>query len=531
MLTFSPGCMNYYKVTRPENPGKSTMDGYIEKDKIFFLITGEGVFRLKQVLIRQDVMTAFAEPQPDYTYHLTTKPEGANRYRQKTDGSQAKLLKHVLLYVPDFIQGSGDLAHVPLESVEKVELYDEHTGATIASWAVGVGLVVAASALLLPLLAMAIKGSCPFIYTYDGQDFAFTGEVFSGSTLPQLERHDYLKLPLADASADAYRLIIANEVREIQHTNLVELLVLDHPAGVEIHADKKGRIHSLADIQPPVSAVNLAGTDLLAMVSDRDDIAYVGLDPGRPGVLTDGLILEFTDPKEAAEARLVIRAKNSFLLDFHMGRFHDLFGRSYARWHQRQLKTPEAELRQWITDQHIPLSVFVENDGRWEYVDHFNVAGPMAMREDVLSIPLGQVQGKPLRVKLEYGKYFWEVDFVGIDYLPDAPTLSQVVQATSARDHAGADIGGLIAGDDDLYYVQPEIGDEAILNFNLPPQSGEARSLILHSKGHYHILREPAGRPQVRSLKAFRQPGHFNRFTNEFMESGQTSSATALVEE
>jgi hypothetical protein len=518
LMMFSHGC-NYYKITQPKNPGPPTLDNYSDRGKIFFLITGDEVYRLKGFLTRQNMITGFSEPQPYYTYHLTTKPNTANRYNQKKDGKEAQLLKHVLLYVPAYVPDYDGTVQIPFGNIERIELYDEHSGATVASWLLGGLVVVGLSSILMTAVVAAMKGSCPFIYVLDGDQYAFSGEIFSGATLPQLERHDYLKLPLHNKFSDEFRMIITNEVREIQHTNHLELLVCDHPQGVEIHADKYGRVHSLMEIMPPLSAVNFAGEDVLAKVSGRDDLVYVGLDSRGTEELTDGIILEFPNPGMAPEARLVIRAKNSILLDYHMGRFHDLFGRAYTRWYKKQLAAPAHELQQWITDQNIPLSVFMERDGQWEYVDHYNVAGPMAMKEDVLSIPLVGTGDLPLRVKLEYGRYFWEVDFAGIDYQPDAQTVTRYISAESAVDHTGTDISRLVAGDDDLYYIQPEVGDEASLCFPLPPLAGEERSLILHSKGHYHILREPTGRPQVSSLRTFREPGQFNRFTNEFMLS------------
>jgi hypothetical protein len=518
LLMFSPGC-NYYKVSQPKYSNPSTLEAYSERGKIFYLISGEEAFRLKGLLTKEDVITGFVEPQPDYKYHLTTNPRGANRYIQRTDGKEARLLKHVLLYVPDYEPNPDGMVEIPFETIEKIELYDEATGATMASWLLGTAVLVGLTAVIMTAVAVAVKGSCPFIYTFDGEGYAFGGEIFSGSTLPQLERHDYLKLAMPDRERDEFRMIIANEVREIQHTNQLELLVSDHPLGVEIHADKYGRVHALQQIMPPVRAVSFTGEDALSMVAERDDLSYIGMGRGGLDELTDGLILEFPDPGTATEARLVVRAKNSILLDFHMGRFHELFGRAYSRWHNKQLATPARELQQWIRDQNIPLSVFVEKDGQWEYVDYYHVAGPMALKEDVLSIPLDEAGEGPLRVKLESGRFFWEVDFAGIDYLPDAQTLTRYIPASSAIDHTGEDISQLLAGDDGLYYVQPLVGDEAMMNFRLPPLAGEERSLILHSKGHYHILREPAGRPQLSSLRTFREPGRFNRFVNDYMLS------------
>ena len=61
--------------------------------------------------------------------------------------------------------------------------------------------------------------------------------------------------------------------------------------------------------------------------------------------------------------------------------------------------------------------------------------------------------------------------------------------------------------DDELYYVKGQIGDMAELVFAAPPRNNLERSVFLHSKGHYKILRNNPGRPQVRTLKSIRKHG------------------------
>ena len=74
----------------------------------------------------------------------------------------------------------------------------------------------------------------------------------------------------------------------------------------------------------------------------------------------------------------------------------------------------------------------------------------------------------------------------------------------------------LISDDDNQYYVQPEIGDEATLTFDVPPlPQNLRRSVFLHSKGYYEILRNPEGTPDMTLLNSFRKPGRFIEFSKE----------------
>ena len=73
--------------------------------------------------------------------------------------------------------------------------------------------------------------------------------------------------------------------------------------------------------------------------------------------------------------------------------------------------------------------------------------------------------------------------------------------------------------DDDSYYVQPEIGNEAILTFPVPEQLGEERTIYLHSKGYYQILKDSKGIPKVKALREISKEGNFNVYSNELMQA------------
>ncbi|MBW6497141.1 MAG: hypothetical protein K0B09_02005 [Bacteroidales bacterium] len=510
------GCRYYYKVSRPQGAFQDTIETSVSDQKTILLISDGMVYELSQAEISNSEISGIIKPLYGYSRHIETKPDRPNRYIKS---KESHILKEVQIYVPAFVKPADARASIPLDQIEKIEMYDPHVGATVGSWLLGgVGLVAAGFAAFFILL-LIFKESCPFIYVFDGEEYAFVGEIYSGAIQPQLERHDFLHLPLLDKQSDIFQMKISNEIKEIQHTNLLELWVYDHPESVEVLTDKYGVEHTFSNLTPPINAFNLAGNDILSIIKQQDGLAYVGEDPLEQKTITDGIILEFEKPELAENAKLVIRAKNSFLLDYNLNRFQYQFGDAYQSWQASQKNAPAEQLRQWTFDQNIPLSVYIERNGAWEFVDYYNIIGPMALKNDVLSIPVDFTSDGPLRIKLEYGAYFWEVDYAGIDYSENVAVTKHVVPIQSAINQLGGDVTHLLAADDDLYYVQPEIGDEAVVKFVLPAMTDESRSIILHSKGHYQVIREPSGRPDRQYLQSFREPGQFNRFTIEYLQA------------
>jgi hypothetical protein len=399
---------------------------------------------------------------------------------------------------------------IPFTAVEKVEVYEVSTGKTIfynVAWAapIAVGIIL-----------LANKGSCPFIYTFDGAGYEFAGEIYSGATHPPIERHDYLPLPALKDVGGEYKIKLANDVREIQHTNLAELWVIDHPVGAEVLVDKYGVARTLSDLRPPAEATSAGGEDVLGAVAAADGVCYVGPVPEEADADVDGIVMTFERPPGATRAKLVIQAKNSIWLDYVYGEFLDLFGDAYADWFEEQKTASAEELRQWSFDQGIPLAVYVEEDGAWRLVDYYNLAGPMAAKRDVLAFGLPAGSSDEVKVKLEFGPLFWEIDYVALDCSADLPVQVHSVPIADAADESGGDVAALLRADDDLYYVQPEAGEYALVSFAAPePVEGSARSAVLHTKGHYEIIRNPQGKPDLKLLYSFKKPGRFVEFSKE----------------
>ncbi len=410
-----------------------------------------------------------------------------------------------------------------MSDVERLDIYNHSTSHTTTySILFGIALIPAAwiALILLWLLANALSGnSCPFIYTYDGENYVFAGEIYSGAIYPPLERHDYLYLPDLVEENGLYKLKIANQLEEEQHTNLLELLVFDHASDTDILVDKYGNPHAIFNLIRPVSALNLAGDDVLPMVEKEDDLIYIGHDPSRDPPLLDGVILVFEKTKTTDKVELVIEAKNSYWLDFVYQNFREMLGSSYKMWVKKQQDGNPEKMTTWSLSQNIPLSVYLLKDDQWEFQDYFHTVGPMAFKKDILELDLDGVGDGPIHIKLETGSYFWEIGYVGLDQTPGSNISSRSIQLLEASNEKGESVKEELLLNDEHYYIQPEIGNEAMLNFSVPAMSGEERTIILHSKGYYQILQDPKGIARIRDLKEIRKSGNFNSYSNELMQS------------
>ena len=134
-----------------------------------------------------------------------------------------------------------------------------------------------------------LKGSCPWLYTWNGEKMAFQTDLLwrSGlgiringhSTANVLQTHDRVKVDGDQLVAEdgQYRMSVTGELWETHFFDQVALEVVDHPEGTRIFIDERFKIpppdlgvHVTEPLKPLVSAVDQTGRVVTDIVADRD---------------------------------------------------------------------------------------------------------------------------------------------------------------------------------------------------------------------------------------------------------------------
>jgi hypothetical protein len=516
----------YYKVTKSKEPPAQALLRLQDSGKYIIIHYDTIARRLSDIVADEDSVRGKLSLLVDHKKYLSTNPDGATRYKKKVLNDESEVLNEVHIFTTGLVKSGTKNVSFPIKGIEKIEIYDRAVGATVASWVFS-GLAIAVPVIVV--VALLTKESCPFIYVSDNDSYKFIGEIYSGAIYPSLERDDYLPLPRPEPGQSEYNIKMTNEVREIQNTNLIELMVLDHPADTKVLVDKYGNYQTTSDLKTPVKATNLKGSNIFNVIKDEDSLSYFGDKNDRGQTVTDGVILKFLKPKNADHAKLVVKAKSTFWLDYVFTRFHGLFGDQYDCWVKKQETIPDKQMKSWQIDQKIPLLVYMEKKGKWKFIDYYNTVGPMAAREDVLPLDLTDFKGDTIKIKLEFGFMFWEVDYAGLDFSLNVPVTQRTALFESAIDNRETDVKKLLESPDLLYYSQPEIGNEVNMKFSIPPRTRADQTLILHSKGHYKILLDAKGEQQVKYLLPFRKKGRFPEYSGELFRQQTVSDLKKTV--
>ncbi len=517
------GCYNFFKVSTISSVQPSVVSPLVDMSKTFVVHSGTDVFLINSVSLVNDTLRGSYVGRYIFPFKKDKFPveNSTNRYVKKK--GDARLINEIHLYIRNNHQPTDNKVSFALKDISRLDIYNHAGDRTAISWIFGLAVGVLAAYMaffLILILVMALSGgSCPYIYVNTGDGYAFTGEIYSGAVYAPLERSDYLTLPQLVAENGNYKLKISNELEEVQYTNLTELIVIDHPANSDVVLDKYGNYQTAVKLSSPLTAINFLNTDILTSIKGKDSLSYLGVLSDKEFPLTDGIIMTFDHPEGVESGKLFLRAKNSLWLDYVYKKSHDLFGGSYDLWTKKQNKSDTEQLRDWPLSQKIPLSVFVEKNGEWVFCDYFNMAGPAALREDVIVIDLKGTDSGPLKIKLESGSHFWEIDYAGLDFSSNVPVDMKTVKIEKAITNDEVDVTGMLKYDDLKYYIQPATYNIADLSFPAPPPADSKRTVFLHSKGYYNIINEAGGLPKIKKLKTIREPGQFLEYSRELMKA------------
>ena len=182
-----------------------------------------------------------------------------------------------------------------------------------------------------------LKGSCTFLYTWDGEAYRFLTDVTWASALgmplgimageqtvygpPQAAR-EYFRIPgeALKPVGGRYRMQLTEELWEVAYVDQLALLTVDHPESVEVFVDESfvppgtpasGQlaIHQVREKRLLRSATDERGRDLLPLLRAKDDAYVGGFMPGPYQGVTQmhELVLDFGPLPRTGEVRLFLQ--------------------------------------------------------------------------------------------------------------------------------------------------------------------------------------------------------------------------------
>jgi len=184
--------------------------------------------------------------------------------------------------------------------------------------------------------AQMLKGSCPFLYTWNGDEFVFAKDITWRSALgmplgimgsntmysfPDAS-DDYIKISgeMLKPKNEEYSIQVTSELWETIYMDKIQLLAIDHPDSIDIFVPEQFtpppfpnlNIFKVNKKHFPVSAVDSYGNDMLPLIVDKDNkyISDFKLDKFQGVTEMHDLIL---DPSEVGSSKNLLLYLNGWI--------------------------------------------------------------------------------------------------------------------------------------------------------------------------------------------------------------------------
>lgn len=359
------------------------------------------------------------------------------------------------------------------------------------------------------------SGSCPFLFTWDGDSYEFEtdlmmsgklgNKISTGYQMPNPQ--DAYTLHHQPASVDGrWKFRMVEERFEVDYIDHLQLFAADAPAGYTVYAEKPGvggklkevaaQLHTVKDPVAPVSAHRTdTGEDISGAIAADDD-HYVVLNEDRNDFTYKTIELDLGDVQGATQVKLLIDGASAF--------FNSAEGTALSATYGPRTKV---EVQQ--------------ADGSWYLVpssELFMPVPPEFARTYVFDMTKALAYGGPkVRLTFLYKTY---IDMIKVDTSTDQPiTLTEAPLLKAELRHHGIDgrrvifedvyehvygdpndLGGFFPGAytayrdvvpllttrDDMFAIMGG-GDELDIEFVAlaPPASGMERQLVMGTHGYY----------------------------------------------
>lgn len=374
--------------------------------------------------------------------------------------------------------------------------------------------------------AQTLKGSCPFLYTWNGKEYVFAKDIIWRSALgmPLGIMGGTTKYGFADASDDyiripgemlqpkdgKYSIQVTSELWETIYIDQIQLMAVDHPDSVDVYVPEQFtpppfpgcKIYQVSQKHFPVSAIDQEGNDVLTSILEKDDQYVAGFTPDKYQGITQmhELIL---DPGKAGQIRNLSLFLNGWI-------FPSDASINVAMSQNNAIKVTSPEIQ------------VVNKKGEWETIG--NLGFPMGKDKMVIADLSGKFLSGDHRIKIRSNmEVYWDQIFFsepnssltinktvldpesadihyrgfsksyrkGGRYGPHWFDYASVDKNRKWRDLTGnytryGDVLPLLTGSDNLYIIS-NAGDETTISFDtktLPElKQGWKRDFLIHSVG------------------------------------------------
>ena len=286
--------------------------------------------------------------------------------------------------------------------------------------------------------AQILKGSCPFLYTWNGEKYVFAKDIIWRSALGMplgimggKSMHafpdasdDYIKIPsdIIKPKNDEYLIQVTSELWETIYIDKIQLVAVDHPDSVDIFVPEQFSpppfpgldIYQVHKKITPISATDADGNDVLSFITKKDDnyLSDFKSDKYQGTTKTHDLIL---DPGDVGKHKNLFIFLNGWIFPTDAS-----INEALSQSDNFKMMSPVIQVK--------------NSKGKWETVID-NLGFPMGKDKTVIADLSGKFLTKDHKIRIRTNmEIYWDEIFFS-DANPKVPIVSTVLNPIYADIH------------------------------------------------------------------------------------------------
>lgn len=340
-------------------------------------------------------------------------------------------------------------------------------------------------------------GSCPLVYSFDGDKYVFDSEPISGVISESLTRTDLSGMEFLNQSEGKFKLLVKNQPEEKEMLDELKLVCVAYDENTFVTPNPEGEFFNYKNIIRPESVTDENGNDVSAFFNEKDNVRWQTLMPYdtsfHGGIQRHSLKFRFPKPAGAENALIFVNCGTAYWGSSMIKNVLQLKGENVEDWYGNMLTGGKEmqKLFQFIQREELFwLNVDLLEGDKYVTRTYIPAGGPMMDEDRIIRLPLKNVTGNYIEFILNPPAGFWKIDRLGIiyDYKIIEKDKINELDAVYAKDQNGKDIRSEIKSIDKNYYQMPDDGDYANIFYDAPPDFDKKKNMIfLKTTGFYEI--------------------------------------------
>jgi hypothetical protein len=296
-------------------------------------------------------------------------------------------------------------------------------GSSVLSGTSGIEAVVK---IVYPSYGGGGSGSCPYIYSWDGNNYKLEGEAFGTALGKALETETAIVLRDLEPSKKRLKIKLTNERPETHFFNNIKLVAVETDKNETVYADNRNWLCKVKKHKKIFKALDRNKIEVTNLFMDDDNNYWKSdLSSAKPeSKFEDQIIVELKDIEKVDSIFAIISAINSEISSVVFSYLQKLLGDEFANFTNAAETDPEVIEILKKTLYRSALKIDIWDGTNWKYADLIYPEANQVEFKKLVRLPVIKNNNNVMKIRLRCLSDVWEIDAISYD---DSPLNSLII--------------------------------------------------------------------------------------------------------